>query len=75
MFDDPDRFDVTRFADNPDREFGAKAQILSFGYGTHLCTGSQLARLLSTGKPPTKAMTDRLVEVLLAGLRVAPSRG
>ena len=36
--------------------------------------GSQLARLLSTGKPPTKAMTDRLVEVLLAGLRVAPAR-
>ena len=36
--------------------------------------GSQLARLLSTGRPPTKAMTDRLVEVLLAGLRVAPSR-
>ena len=45
VFDDPDRFDVTRFAENPDREFGAKAQILSFGYGTHLCTGSQLAKL------------------------------
>jgi cytochrome P450 len=29
----------------PDREFGAKAQILSFGFGTHLCTGSQLAKL------------------------------
>jgi AcrR family transcriptional regulator len=31
--------------------------------------GAQLARLLSTGRPPTKAMTDQLVEVLLAGLR------
>lgn len=32
--------------------------------------GAQLARLLSTGRPPTKAMTDQLVEVVLAGLRV-----
>jgi AcrR family transcriptional regulator len=31
--------------------------------------GAQLARLLSTGRPPTKAMTDQLVEVVLAGLR------
>ncbi len=45
VFDDPDRFDPTRFEENPDREFGARAQILSFGYGTHLCTGSQLAKL------------------------------
>jgi cytochrome P450 len=45
VFDEPDYFDVARFADNPDREFGAKAQILSFGYGTHMCTGSQLAKL------------------------------
>jgi cytochrome P450 len=45
VFDEPDRFDITRFAENPDREFGAKAQIMSFGYGTHLCTGSQLAKL------------------------------
>ncbi|MFL5726692.1 MAG: TetR/AcrR family transcriptional regulator [Chloroflexota bacterium] len=33
--------------------------------------GAQLARLLSTGRPPTKPMTDQLVEVLLAGLRVS----
>jgi cytochrome P450 len=45
VFPDPDRFDVTRFADTPDRQFGAKAQILSFGFGTHFCTGSQLAKL------------------------------
>jgi AcrR family transcriptional regulator len=31
--------------------------------------GAQLARLLSTGRPPSKAMTDQLVEVVLAGLR------
>jgi len=34
-----------------------------------LVIGAQLARLLSTGRPPTKAMTDQLVEVVLAGLR------
>src|SRR6476646_4622182 len=33
--------------------------------------GAQLARLLSTGRPPSKRMTDQLVEVVLAGLRVA----
>ena len=37
-----------------------------------LVIGAQLARLLSTGRPPTKAMTDQLVEVVLAGLRAAP---
>ena len=31
--------------------------------------GAQLARLLATGRPPSKAMTDQLVDVLLAGLR------
>jgi cytochrome P450 len=45
VFENPDEFVLQRFAQQPDREFGAKAQILSFGYGTHLCTGSQLARL------------------------------
>jgi AcrR family transcriptional regulator len=33
--------------------------------------GAQLARLLSTGRPPSKAMTDQLVEVVLAGLRAS----
>ena len=45
VFVGPDEFDPGRFADKPDREFGARAQILSFGYGTHICTGSQLAKM------------------------------
>lgn len=45
VFDDAERFDPFRFQDNPDREFGARATILSFGYGTHMCTGSQLAKM------------------------------
>lgn len=45
VFDDPDHFDPVRFAENPGREFGSRAQILSFGYGTHICTGSQLAKM------------------------------
>ena len=36
--------------------------------------GAHLARLLATGRPPSKAMTDRLVDVLLAGLAPATSR-
>jgi AcrR family transcriptional regulator len=36
-----------------------------------LVIGAQLARLLSTGRPPTKAMTDQLVDVVLAGLRAS----
>ncbi len=35
--------------------------------------GAQLARLLSTGRPPSKRMTDQLVEVVLAGLRAPAS--
>jgi AcrR family transcriptional regulator len=35
--------------------------------------GAQLARLLSTGRPPSKEMTDQLVEILLAGLRSRPT--
>jgi AcrR family transcriptional regulator len=31
--------------------------------------GAHLARLLATGRPPSRAMTDQLVDVLLAGLR------
>lgn len=37
--------------------------------------GAQLARLLSTGRPPSKATTERLVEVLLAGLRAPEPAG
>jgi AcrR family transcriptional regulator len=38
-----------------------------------LVIGAQLARLLSTGRPPTKKTTDQLVAVVLAGLRTPPS--
>ncbi|MEQ8716824.1 MAG: cytochrome P450 [Acidimicrobiales bacterium] len=44
-WDDPDDFVLDRFAESADRQFSAKAQILSFGHGRHLCTGSLLARL------------------------------
>ena len=37
--------------------------------------GAQLARLLSTGRPPAKATTDHLVEIVLAGLRVRNQAG
>jgi AcrR family transcriptional regulator len=37
--------------------------------------GAQLARLLSTGRPPSKATTDKLVEILLAGLRPRDGAG
>ena len=40
-----------------------------------LIIGAQLARLLSTGRPPTKATTDRLVEIVLAGLRAKGRAG
>ena len=39
-FDDPERFDVTRYAARP-----APAPHLSFGGGAHLCLGAHLARL------------------------------
>jgi AcrR family transcriptional regulator len=40
-----------------------------------LIIGAQLARLLSTGRPPSKATTDRLVEIVLAGLRAKDADG
>ena len=45
VFDDPDRFDVARFANSADRQFTPAAQILSFSMGPHHCTGPLLARL------------------------------
>jgi AcrR family transcriptional regulator len=33
--------------------------------------GAHLARLLATGKPPSKAMTDQLVDVMFVGLRAS----
>ncbi|MCP2343107.1 cytochrome P450 [Actinomadura rupiterrae] len=44
QFADPDRFDPSRLADEPDRQFTAAAGHLSFGAGRHFCLGSQLAR-------------------------------
>ena len=41
-FDDPERFDVARYAANP-----ATPPHLSFGGGAHLCLGAHLARLES----------------------------
>ncbi|MEV4257592.1 cytochrome P450, partial [Spirillospora sp. NPDC049652] len=43
-FTDPDRFDPSRLADDPDRQFTAAAGHLAFGAGRHFCLGSQLAR-------------------------------
>lgn len=42
-FDDPERFDPHRFADNPGRQFTARSDILPFGAGEHHCPGSRLA--------------------------------
>jgi pulcherriminic acid synthase len=44
-FPDPDRFDRERFADRPDRQFTSAGDILSFGAGSHHCTGSRLAQI------------------------------
>lgn len=64
VFADPDRFDITRFENQPDREFGAKAQILSSGFGTHFCTGSQLAKLEVV--EALDALLDRFADVRFA---------
>ena len=45
IFDHPDDFDVTRFAESADREFTPAGKTLPFGAGVHHCTGSLLAKL------------------------------
>ena len=45
MFDDGDRFDLTRFDDDAAAQFTVKGRTLPFGAGRHFCTGSLLARL------------------------------
>jgi cytochrome P450 len=72
FFEEPDSFDPYRFEDNPEREFGARAQILSFGYGTHLCTGSQLAKVEII--EAVGLLLDRFVRVDFAE-GVPPDRG
>jgi cytochrome P450 len=73
VFADPDHFDVTRFADQPDKEFGARARILSFGAGTHLCTGSQLAKMEIV--EALDVLLDRLAAVRFADGAPPPEVG
>ena len=45
QWDEPETYVMDRFAGNEEAQYGAKARLLSFGHGRHLCTGSLLARL------------------------------
>ena len=44
-FEDPDRFQLHRFADSAFRQFTPRADIMPFGAGKHHCTGSLLAQM------------------------------
>jgi cytochrome P450 len=44
-FAQAERFDRNRHAVRPERQFTASADILPFGAGEHLCTGSRLAQI------------------------------
>jgi cytochrome P450 len=44
-WDQPEIYVIDRFAGNEEAQYGARAKVLSFGHGRHLCTGSLLARL------------------------------
>jgi hypothetical protein len=59
VFEDPERFDVTRFAP-PNRP----GRILSFGLGSHFCLGAPLARL--EGAIALRRLVERLPEFKLA---------
>jgi len=43
-FDDPNLFDRSRFAVNPDKQFTSAGDVLPFGAGPHHCAGSRLAQ-------------------------------
>lgn len=45
VFDDPERFEPKRFADDADRQFVGAGHTLPFGAGRHFCTGSMVAKL------------------------------
>lgn len=45
-FEDAQRFDENRFAENPDRQYTTAGDILPFGAGEHHCVGSRLAKVL-----------------------------
>lgn len=55
LFEDPDRFDITRQVDTTD--------VLSFGLGPHFCLGQPLA--LMQGEELLKAMVERFPDVAL----------
>ena len=62
VFEDPERFDITRFPNNH----------LAFGFGTHFCLGNQLARLeLSTMQT---RLLQRLPDMRLASDDELPLR-
>ncbi|HTM85820.1 MAG TPA: cytochrome P450 [Mycobacterium sp.] len=62
VFDDPDRFDITRDPNNH----------LAFGFGTHFCMGNQLARLELTLM--TRRVLQRLPDLRLASDDPLPLR-
>lgn len=45
VFENPERFDVGRFAERADPQFTPVGPLRAFGGGAHTCTGSLLARL------------------------------
>lgn len=63
VYERPERFDVTRFAD------GSAATPLSFGWGAHHCLGAHLAR--AEGELVFGALLDRFRSIEVEGSRLA----